>query len=260
MHVSSNKKTAFYIMKKIFASFGWILLLLPLISVAGARTALMFNKALVSEESRDVSGFTGISSGGSFKVYVVFGQKESLRLEGNEDILKEIETRVENGTLRIGFKKTVNCSFWRSGINIGRINVYVTAVKLNSLTCSGSGDIEVKGAVKSASIQTTVSGSGSISLQVSSDSYVASISGSGHITATGTTKAANIQVSGSGNFRGRDLRTESSNVRVSGSGNIDIMADNAITATVSGSGNIRYGGNATMITTTKSGSGRVSRM
>jgi hypothetical protein len=248
------------IMRKIFASFGWMLLLLPLISVAGARTAFMI-KHSVSDETRDVSGFTGISSGGSFKVHVTFGQKESLRIEGNEDILKEIETKVENGILKIGIKRNDN-SFWgiHNGINIGRVDIYITAIKLNSLSSSGSGSIEVGGTVKSDNIQTAVSGSGNISLTIASDAYSASISGSGNITATGVTKTANIQVSGSGNFRGRDLKTDSSNIKVSGSGNVDIIADNSINAAVSGSGSIRYGGNATKISTTKSGSGRVSKM
>jgi hypothetical protein len=258
----SSNKIKRLIMKKLFASFGWILLLLPLISVAGARTAFILNKNSVSDETRDVSGFHGIASGGSFRVYVVFGQKESLRIEGSEEALREIETVVESGILKIRFKKNTR-SFWSNlekNFNYGRVNVYITAIKLNNLSCSGSGNIEVKGALKSPDVQTAVSGSGNISVEVSSDTYSASISGSGNITATGVTTTANIQVSGSGNFRGRDLKTESANAKVSGSGNVDITANNTITAAVSGSGNIRYSGSATKITTTKSGSGKVSRM
>lgn len=249
-------------MKKIFASFGWMLLLLPLISVAGARTAFMFNRSVASEETRSVSGFTGISSGGSFKIYVEFGQRESLRMEGDSDILKEIETQVENGVLKIGFRRNFNNSFWglRNGMNMSRVTIYITAKRLNTINCSGSGSIEVKGPVRSDNVETTVSGSGKISLTVQSNAYTANISGSGNITASGSAKSATVRVSGSGNFRGRSLTADNADVKVSGSGNVDIIADNAITAAVSGSGNIRYGGNASKIVTNKSGSGNVSRM
>ena len=82
-------------MKKILASFGWILLLLPLISIAGVKTAFTNSNHAVHTETRNVSGFHGISSGGSFNVYITLGNQESLRLEGDADVLKEIETVVE---------------------------------------------------------------------------------------------------------------------------------------------------------------------
>jgi hypothetical protein len=245
-------------MKKILASFGWMLLLIPLISVAGARTAFKLNKdALV--ESRDVKGFNSISSSGSFKVFVDFGVKEGLRLEGDEEILREIETKVENGVLRIRFKDKTGY-FWKFRNYTGRVNIYVTALALNALTSSGSGDIEVNGVLKAGKLTTTVSGSGNINLTMDADDYVAIISGSGQTTAKGTTRTADVKVSGSGNFRGRDLKTSYSNVKVSGSGNVDIVADSTLDAAVSGSGNIRYGGSASKVTATKSGSGKVSKM
>ena len=249
-------------MKKIFASFGWMLLLLPLISVAGVRTAFI-NTTTASyafAEERSVSGFTGIASGGSFKVHVQFGAKESLRLEGNPEVLREIETVVENRVLKI---RTRNSSFWKNlgrNMNIGRVDIYITAIKLNSLTVSGSGDMDVNGVVRAERMQMAVSGSGSLTAAVSCESYLASVSGSGRLNVTGTTKTADINVTGSGDFRGRDLKSSTANASVSGSGSIYITADNAISARVSGSGSVRYAGNATKVTSSKSGSGSVSRI
>ena len=212
-------------------------------------------------EQRSVSGFTGIASGGSFKVHVQFGTKESLRLEGDPEVLREIETIVENGVLKI---RTKNNSFWknlgRSINNIGRIDIYVTAIKLNTLTVSGSGDMDVNGVVRAERIHSAVSGSGSLTASVSCESYLASVSGSGRLNVAGTAKTADINVSGSGDFRGRDLKSSTANASVSGSGSIYITADNAITAKVSGSGSVRYAGSATKVTSSKSGSGSVSRI
>lgn len=70
-------------MKKILSSLGWILLLLPLINIALARAAFAKTDS-ADTETRNVSDFTGIASSGAFEVYVNFGNKESLRLEGKK--------------------------------------------------------------------------------------------------------------------------------------------------------------------------------
>lgn len=249
-------------MKKIFASFGWMLLLLPLISVAGARTAFTINNSTNYADGRDVSGFDGISSGGSFKVHVSFGSKESLRIEASEEAIKEIETVVENGTLQLRFKR--RAGGWLSNMgrdqNFGRIDIYVTAIKLKRLSVSGSGDMDVAGVVKTDKLSTDVSGSGSLTVAVAADTYSAGISGSGHLTVSGSAQNASIKVSGSGGFRGRDLKTNNANVGVSGSGNVELIVNSALNASVSGSGSVRYSGSATNIATNKSGSGRISRI
>ncbi len=249
-------------MKRIFASFGWILLLLPLISVAGARTAFAINNTAAYADNRDVSGFDGISSGGSFKVHVSFGTKESLRIEASEEAIREIETVVENGTLNLRFKK--RGGNWLSNLgrdyNFGRIDIYVTAIKLKRLSVSGSGDMDVAGTVKADKLSTDVSGSGSLTVAVAANNYSAGISGSGEMNVTGSAESAMIKVSGSGSFRGKDLKTNSSSVGVSGSGNVYVTVNNALNASVSGSGSVRYGGNATNVNTSKSGSGRVSKI
>ena len=237
-------------------------MLLPLISVAGARTAFAINNTATYANSRDVSGFDGISSGGSFKVHVSFGAKESLRIEASEEAIKEIETVVENGTLNLRFKK--HSGGWLSNFgrdqNFGRIDIYVTAIKLKRLSVSGSGDMDVAGTVKTDKLSTDVSGSGSLTIAVSADSYSAGISGSGQMRVTGTSQSANIKVSGSGSFRGNDLKTNTTNVGVSGSGDVYVVVNSSLNASVSGSGSIKYSGNATNVSTSKSGSGRVSKI
>jgi hypothetical protein len=248
-------------MKKILASFGWMLLLLPLISVAGARTAyaIKSDDAIVSE-TRNVSGFTGISSGGAFKVYVTLGEKESFRIEAKEETLKLITTVVEDGILKIKYTKDNYLNSMRKkNFNPGPVNIYITAISLNNLNVSGSGDMKIEGTVKADKLTTSVSGSGDLYLNVSANSYFASISGSGQTNVSGSARVVDVKVSGSGDFKGKDLKTESSEVKVSGSGSIALIANNSLAAAISGSGHVRYSGDA-KVTTSKSGSGKVSKI
>lgn len=210
----------------------------------------------LSDESRNVSGFTGISSAGSYNVFITMGSKESLRIEGDTEQISEIETLVEEGILKIRNKK--HSGNWSRGNN-GKINIYISAKLLKSIILSGSGDIEVSGIVKSNDISTVLSGSGSISLIVEATNYSATISGSGEIEVKGKTENAKINVNGSGDFKGQGLRASVASARVSGSGDISINADKALDAAMSGSGNIRYGGNAN-VKSSKSGSGHISKL
>ncbi len=243
-------------MKRLIASFGWLMLLLPLISVAGVKTVFstMISTTALTE-SRQVTGFTGISTSGSFDVFVKMDGKESLRLEGEADDISKVETIVENGILKIRYKQNSKLGW----INTQKkTTVYVSAKELNMLAISGSGNMKIDGTIKTASLQAKISGSGNIELAINTTDFISLISGSGSISVAGNTKNADVVVSGSGNFKGKDLRTDSIAVKVSGSGNAKVYANSKIEAVVSGSGSINYAGNPT-VSATKSGSGNISK-
>lgn len=224
-------------------------------SAAGTVVTITKSKKIADDE-RNVSGFRGISSSGSFDVKITMGSKESLRLEGDDDVINDIETKVENGILKIRNKKQGNWN-WRSVRS--KVTIYITAKSLNSITLSGSGDISVSGVVKASNLTNILSGSGSISLTADADEYSGTLSGSGELHVRGTADRAIIKIGGSGDFDGRDFKTLEADVKVSGSGNVTIRADKHLNAAVSGSGNISYIGNP-KVEKTKSGSGSISKL
>ena len=54
------------------------------------------------DETRDVSAFTKIESGGSADITVTIGEKQSLTIEADDNILPLIETKVNGDKLTIG--------------------------------------------------------------------------------------------------------------------------------------------------------------
>ncbi|MEJ7779516.1 MAG: head GIN domain-containing protein [Daejeonella sp.] len=241
-----------------FKNYIALFALLALSSQLDAASTLItavHSKSSISDETRNVSGFSGISSVGSYNVFITMGNTESLRIEGDPEQISEIQTVVEDGTLKIRNKQRTGG--WKN--YNGKVNIYVNAKSLKSIVLSGSGDIKVSGTVKSPDVSTVLSGSGSISLTMDATNYSATISGSGEIDAKGKAENAKIAVNGSGDFEGNDLRTSISSARMSGSGDICIQADKALDAAMSGSGNIRYGGNAS-VKSSKIGSGNISKL
>ena len=240
--------------KTIYAFIGLSYLLSASSLSTSASTLVTITKGRIQDgNQRSVSGFRGIASSGSFDVRITMGNKETVRLEGDEDQIREIETVVEGGVLKIRSKKH-NWN-WRPK---GKVTVYVTARNLNNLTLSGSGHMVVNGEVNADHLNTTLSGSGSIALTADADEYEGTISGSGNISVKGRAEKAEIQISGSGDFDGKNLKTSTADVNVSGSGNVSIVADKTLYAKVSGSGDISYGGNP-KVSQSKSGSGNISR-
>lgn len=207
-----------------------------------------------SEETRQVSGFHAITSAGSFNVHVKIDGTESLKISASSDIIKEIETYVKDGKLRIKFKDEYN----RNNANYGRIDIYVTAKSLSELVNAGSGSINVDGTVSGDNVNISLAGSGSISSTIKAGEFHASIGGSGSLKLNGTADESKINIAGSGELNGKGFKTSTANVSIAGSGNAHLGVDKNIKATIAGSGNVIYSGNATSDSRTI-GSGRLSR-
>ncbi|MFM6954036.1 MAG: head GIN domain-containing protein [Sphingobacteriaceae bacterium] len=212
--------------------------------------------AAFCQEERSVADFTGINSGGNFNVYVRLGNTESLRLEGNADVLKEIETEVVKGVLKIQYIAKKRYWDWNSS-DKKRVNIYITAKTLTNLGVSGSGDMKVEGTIKVPDFRAGVSGSGNLVVAAESVNLQGSVSGSGNLNLSGTAQNTDLVVSGSGNLSASNFKAKTASVTVSGSGNVNVSVEKSLRAVLSGSGNIKYSGNPE-VTKTQSGSGRIS--
>lgn len=231
------------------SSLGWLVLLLPFFCVGLAHAAL---SSSIRDETREVRGFHAISNSGSIVVEVRLDNTESVRLTGDDAAIRQIETVVEGGTLKIRFKRQSYRNSW------GKVTAYVSAKRLDALTQSGSGSITVLDPIGSKELNVSLSGSGRIAFESAAEVCNASVSGSGRILANGRATECNASISGSGRFDGSGLKSQTANVKVSGSGNMDLHVDRQLDASISGSGNITYSGDAQTNVRT-SGSGRVRK-
>ena len=209
-----------------------------------------------SEETRSVSGFHGVNTGGAFIVHIKIDGTESLRLKGDAEDIRKIETVVENGVLQIRFPR----EFEHRHEHIGRIDVEITAKSLSSLGLGGSGSIDVDGVVKGENVKVAMGGSGNIRTVVESDNLTVSIAGSGNIDIEGKADNSNISIAGSGNLKAANLKVNAADISIAGSGDIRMEINKSISAHIAGSGSVNYTGNATAINISSAGSGRVHKM
>lgn len=208
----------------------------------------------VKKETREVSGFTGISLSGNMNVRLAYGTSNSITVEGDENLLPYIETKVEDGNLVVKSKDKVGLK------TRNKLMVYVSLTKLTELRVSGSGNITGAGDFKNdGKTKISLSGSGNINVGIHSFNETSiAISGSGNVTLKGnSTNNIDATISGSGNIDCSSVSCNDVFAHVSGSGNIKVFANKSIDAKVSGSGNIYYKGSATNINLKSSGSGKI---
>ena len=206
--------------------------------------------------SRDfaVGAFDKISLTGSSNVVVTVGGAPSVRAEGDTASLEKLEIKVENGVLRIGYKKG-NWSFVRSNDH-GPVTVHVSAPSLTGAEVAGSGDMKID-KVAGGDFTGEIAGSGEIELaSLTAGKASFSIHGSGGVTATGTAETADFEIAGSGDVRAAGLQVKSAKVSIAGSGNVEAKAMESANIDIMGSGDVVITGGA-KCSVNKMGSGDV---
>lgn len=198
-----------------------------------------------------MNNFDGVKTSGSIDVELKNGTSTLVEVEGDDNVIPYVITKVENGLLDVYYKPG-------SSFNNVQVKVYVTAPSFSKILVKGSGSIVSKDNLKGTNtIEMKVSGSGDIIAILDAPAVKADIAGSGSINLEGRTRNLNCSISGSGDLKGQKLLSENTSVNVSGSGNAHIFASVALKAKISGSGDIYYGGNPPSPEIQKSGSGSV---
>ncbi|WP_442589014.1 head GIN domain-containing protein [Pedobacter sp. AW31-3R] len=235
-----------------------LLVLMSMYHIASAKEPVRTGNASLLQEEKPTGSFKGIAGGGPINIKVTLGNKEAIRLEGDQDAIDDLVTEVEKGVLIIR-PSTRKWNDWSRRHKNARVTAYITAKKLTSLTMSGSGSLTVENTISTAELVATLSGSGNIKAAANCKSFVGVISGSGSLNVQGQANESNLTISGSGNFAGKSFSVDHLSAQISGSASIYIRAQKSIEAVISGSGNILYTGDAT-ITKTIIGSGRIKKV
>ncbi|MDB5144585.1 MAG: putative auto-transporter adhesin, head domain [Mucilaginibacter sp.] len=228
------------------------------VSYTFAKNAPVVKTIQQTTQDRHLTGFSGVDLEGSFDVYITQGSSESVKVEAPADVIDRIITEIQGGVLKIHSKKNINWD-WNFGKN-KKMVIYVTAKNLNSVAVTGSGDIFFKDGITSNSLTLRVTGSGDMLGKVNVKTLESKIAGSGDMKLSGRADESTVSVVGSGDFTARDLVTVNTSVRVAGSGDAVVNASNKVDAAVTGSGDVHYTGAAKNISSSKAGSGDISRL
>ncbi len=201
--------------------------------------------------------FRGISLTTADDVVVRQGSPATISISGEAEEVARTETVVEKGRLVI--RKTGKGKMsWGKGQGVV---VTVTLPVVEDLSVSGSGNLEVEGALTGTALNVSVAGSGNVRLAADLTGALAtSVAGSGNLKLTGRCTAHTLSVAGSGNIRADEMLATTTTVKISGSGNANVAAAETLEVSISGSGSVRYRGEPKQFVKRITGSGSVAKM
>lgn len=221
------------------------LITLPLLALTAAACSAGAQEGAATSQrgqrSFPVGAFQGVSLAGPHDVIVTVGGPPSVRAEGDSEVLDRLDIRVENGSLRIGTRRTSNFSFGR---HRGSATIHVTVPALAAASIGGSGDLRIN-AVEGERFNASIGGSGNMEIgQLRVGQAQLAIAGSGNIRASGAVQRAALSIAGSGDIDASGVEARSAAISVVGSGNVRSRATETAEVSVMGSGDVTVAGPA----------------
>jgi len=166
-------------------------------------------------EKRDMpSTVSKIQADGAFDIQITVGAVPSLVIEADENIVPNIQTKIDGDTLHIRTNRSV-CSTLP-------MRIKVSMAHLSHLKVDGSNDMEVKGL---------------------KDNLTLIMDGSSTVSLSGLVQRLQLNMQGAGDVNAEGLRADEVVIKMAGAGDVSVHAVQLLDVTVDGAGTVHYKGN-----------------
>ena len=201
------------------------------------KTTRVIGSGNVISEVRSVSKFDSISLSGIGTLIVEQGNRESLEIVAEDNIIEYLQSKVVGKNLRLEIQDFVNLDPYED------ITYKVSVVDLEKVEISGLGDLEIE-SLQTERLYIDISGSGDADLKdVLANTLFIDISGLGNILVTGDTETQRVNLSGAGFFNAENLTSREAKVSISGTGKAVVWVQDNLDIELSGLGGVQYYGN-----------------
>jgi len=186
----------------------------------------------LASEMRTLSNFKAIEiSIGYDKIIVNCGQKPSLHISGDENILPLITTRISRGILKIESDSTFETK--------ADSEIIINVKSLKEFTFDGVGEAVIQ--------------------NVNSGKFICNINGVGSCELNGKVESFYVSVNGVGSVNARKLIADNIVANLNGVGSVKLYAKNSLNASVNGIGGLTYFGNPAELILNDSGIGGITK-
>jgi hypothetical protein len=220
-----------------------VIFLVGLISAAGVSCnwtiGLVRGSGDIRTEERDVSDFHKVHLSGVGDLIITQGEKESLLIETDDNIIPLIETEVSAERLSIGFRRGYNF------VPTSDIKFYLTVKELDEILLSGAGSIKCED-FDTEELEIEISGAGDIDFRLDADLVRVNSSGAGGIEMSGKVDRQEIDLSGAGKYDAEELESRECEITVSGAGSATVNVSQELDVDISGVGGVEYKGSPTV--------------
>ena len=192
-------------------------------------------------ELRDAEAFSliDLSVAGDLEYTQSCNGKSGVTLIVSEDLADKVEAIIHHGRLVVAYKRGTKHHFTANS----ELKVIAHSPALSVVSVNGSGDVMLRGPIRTESLTFHINGSGDIEAHdLISQRVSVSINGSGDVHLAGKTREASYDINGSGDIECNQLQCLHVNATVNGSGDIECYASESINAYINGSGDVDCNG------------------
>jgi hypothetical protein len=186
----------------------------------------------MDRESRDVQGFHEVALRAVGTLLIEQGDRESLTIEAEDDVLPRIITDVRDGRLTI---RTTH------GLHTRQPIIYTLKVaQLDAIELSGAA------AVKAARLQAdefrlVVSGAGTVMIEaLTAKRLEVAGSGSSHVELAGTADEQHIRLSGSDAYHAANLASRKAFITIDGASRVTVRVSESLHVDIRGAAAVSY--------------------
>lgn len=166
-------------------------------------------------EVRQVSDFTAIELGGAIEATVTVGDKPSITLDADDNILPLVLTKSEGGVLRIYTEGSTSAK--------NPIKATVLVPKLHRVDISGASEVSISG--------------------LTTDQFYADLSGASTLVALGEAASVEIEASGASKADLGGVKSKTASINGSGASTIVLASPDKIMGQLSGASTLNHSGN-----------------
>jgi hypothetical protein len=203
-------------------------------------------------ESHKIGNFTKLEIDGAFRVNLKQDSSGTASITGDDNLLKYIRSENDGDKLVIESRKNF-CSSGEMVINIG-------IKTLERLEGSGAVEFVSDGKLNTKDLDIRLSGASKVDLDLTAANVTTHGSGATEIMLKGQATSHKVDLTGSGKVSALDFVVGSYDISTTGASHCDINVLNSLNVSTTGSSDIRYRGNPTNVTTSKTGASSVTKI
>ncbi|MDP5201263.1 head GIN domain-containing protein [Flavobacterium sp. DG2-3] len=207
----------------------------------------------VTTEKRTVDGeFKNISVSNAIDLVIEQSDATEITVEADDNLQKEIVTRVENGTLIIECK-------YSSFRNITSKTVTVKMPAVHKIEASSASTVETNGTIQSEDITLDVSSAASMDVNIESDRIAIDAGSGSSVDIIGKALSLTTSASSGGSIDAEKLMANEVHADASSGGTVSVRPILSLKADASSGGNINYSGNPKTVEKSATSGGTVSK-
>lgn len=194
-----------------------------------------------------VQSFSKLKASGVYELKLSQGNKESVKIEADENLQELFQVKNEGNKLVIDTKKMKNTNLKSKS----KMRVYITFKNLTDLELSTVGNVKSEGSLAFEDLALDTKSVGNIDLQLTANKLNVTNAGVGDVTLSGKAQNTVMKNSGVGSVHAGEFVVQTMNIDNSGVGSAEVNAAKELKVKDSFLGKVKNKGNATMKKTKK---------